>query len=306
MCSPYRDAWTYPRWSGKRSNGSSRAQKNTAPLITHRTRGYLLRNSTTSSAATRSIARSTSSAEQMRSASSRIFQACSAVSIRATSTAEPPRPARSAIVGSPNAASIAEPWRRATRSRTLPRRKPVVERLTDLCVLASQRDRGLKVAELRAAVVAGAAEPVREHAFLLEERADRIGELDLAASAGSDPVELREDPRGEDVAADHREVRRRLLRARLLHDRLDRLQPIVDPRRLHDAVVHGLVVRHLLDAEDRAPLAPEYLHHLLHCWRRGVDEIVGEDHRERFVVDHRSRAQHRVAEPELLGLPDVD
>ena len=46
--------------------------------------------------------------------------------------------------------------------------------------------------------------------------------------------------------------------------------------------------------------------HLLHHRHLGVDEVVGEDHRERLVADDRRRAQHRVAEAQRLGLPDVD
>ncbi len=38
----------------------------------------------------------------------------------------------------------------------------------------------------------------------------------------------------------------------------------------------------------------------------GVDEVIGEDHRERLVADDGRRAQHGVAEAERLGLPDVD
>ena len=48
--------------------------------------------------------------------------------------------------------------------------------------LRAELDRRLQVAELGAAVVARAAEAVRQHALLREQRGDGVGELDLAAA----------------------------------------------------------------------------------------------------------------------------
>ena len=38
----------------------------------------------------------------------------------------------------------------------------------------------------------------------------------------------------------------------------------------------------------------------------GIDEVVGQDHGERFVTDHRFGTQHGVPEAQRLGLADVD
>jgi hypothetical protein len=46
--------------------------------------------------------------------------------------------------------------------------------------------------------------------------------------------------------------------------------------------------------------------HLLEAGHVRLDQVVREVHEERFVPDHRARAQHRVPEPERRRLADVD
>src|SRR3982751_3246203 len=85
----------------------------------------------------------------------------------------------------------------------------------------AELDRGLEVAELGAAVEAPPRQAHRERALLREQRRDAVGELDLAAGAWRHLREHLEDPIGEDVAPDHREVGRRVLRLGLLDDAVD-------------------------------------------------------------------------------------
>src|SRR5205807_546624 len=68
-------------------------------------------------------------------------------------------------------------------------------------------DGRLQIAELAAAVVALAAEAIGVDRLLAHERRDAVGELDLAAGARADALQMPEDRRGEHVAADDREVR---------------------------------------------------------------------------------------------------
>ena len=62
---------------------------------------------------------------------------------------------------------------------------------------------------------------VAEHGLFLEQQRDRIGELQLAATARLDAIEHVEDLGREHVATDDREVRRRLIARRLLDDAPD-------------------------------------------------------------------------------------
>jgi hypothetical protein len=77
-------------------------------------------------------------------------------------------------------------------------------------------------------------------------------------------------------------------------------------RRFNDPPAADVGGGHLHDADDRHVLAPRHVRHLLHHRHFGVDEIVGEDHRERLVADDGRRAQHGVAQSERFGLTDVD
>src|SRR4029450_11787303 len=84
--------------------------------------------------------------------------------------------------------------------------------------LQRQLDRRLEPAHRRPAVVGRALELVAVDRLLLHQRLDGVRELDLAAGALLGLLELVEDLRREDVAADDRQVRRRILRLRLLDE----------------------------------------------------------------------------------------
>ena len=83
---------------------------------------------------------------------------------------------------------------------------------------------GLQIAELAAAVVTLAGELVGVHRLVTHEPRDAVGELDLAARAFANLLEMREQARREQVAAHHREIRGRLRGLRLFHDAIDAQQ----------------------------------------------------------------------------------
>jgi hypothetical protein len=95
-----------------------------------------------------------------------------------------------------------------------PPRQVVGELPAQLGVLEGELDRGLEVAELRAAVVPLALERIGKDGLVREQRGDAVGQLDLAARTAPRLLELVVDTRREQVTADNREVRRRVRRLR--------------------------------------------------------------------------------------------
>jgi len=67
-----------------------------------------------------------------------------------------------------------------------------------------------------------------------------------------------------------------------------------------------VIARNVLHRQHRGAVALVAFDQLSGDSRGGVDQVVGQDHREGLVAHHRLRAQHRVPESERLGLPDVD
>src|SRR5205085_9753917 len=67
-------------------------------------------------------------------------------------------------------------------------------------------DRRLQVAELAATVIALAAEAIGVHRLLAHQRGNAVGELNLAAGAGAQLLQVLEDCRSQHVTADHGEV----------------------------------------------------------------------------------------------------
>src|SRR5690242_19117889 len=114
-------------------------------------------------------------------------------------------------------------------------------------------DGRLEPAHRGAGVIAVALERVAEHALLVHQRLDGVGELDLAARAALRLLELLEDLGRQHVAPDHREVRRRVLGLRLLHQVRDAVRAVAALDRLarDDAVAAGLLARDLGDGDHR-------------------------------------------------------
>ncbi len=110
-------------------------------------------------------------------------------------------------------------------------------------------DRRAQIADLAAAVVADAGERQHVHRLVRHQGRDTVRQLDLAAGTALRALELREDGRRQDVAADDGEIRRRVGRLRLLDDARDALRAARLLLHGHDAVAAGLIARHRFDAE---------------------------------------------------------
>ena len=173
-------------------------------------------------------------------------------------------------------------------------------------MLASVRHRRLQVTKLRPAVVAGPLEAVREHAILREQRADRVGELNFVPGSGPGLRQVMKNARCQDVPPDHGKVRRSCFRSGLLDDSQDAIEAHCHGLGLDDAVLEALLWRDLLHGNHRRLVALEYLRHLPQDRRSAVDQVIGQDHGKHLVVDRGLSAQHRVPQPERLGLPDVN
>src|SRR5262249_6397350 len=154
---------------GMRNFGSRWPANTTAPPMTTSTRGKRSLSLLSMSPATRLMAASTSPAVDIGSEFSRNAQASLVSSISALSLLQ--------ILG---------------------------EGPADLRVLHPQLDRRLQVAQLAAAVVALAADVHRQHALFLQQRRDRVGELDLPPASRLDRRQALENRRRQHVAADHR------------------------------------------------------------------------------------------------------
>ena len=122
-------------------------------------------------------------------------------------------------------------------------------------------------------------------------------------------AQVMEDARRQDVAADHARASKAsspgLGFSTMRVIRLDALRQPLASRRCRScrrsAAATGMHADHRVRARASAMS--------IICFSTGdlgVDQIVGEQHGERLVADHRLGAQHRVPEPERLGLADVD
>src|SRR5712691_8865408 len=121
-------------------------------------------------------------------------------------------------------------------------------------MLASVRHRRLQVAKLRAGVVAGPLEAVREHAILCEQRADRVGELNFAPGSGRGLRQVMKNARCQDVPPDHGKVRRSCVRSGLLDDSHDAIEAHCHGLGLDHAVLEALLWRDLLHGNHQSPV----------------------------------------------------
>src|SRR5206468_727169 len=140
------------------------------------------------------------------------------------------------------------PGRPRARSRESPLADEVDEvtaqARAELRVIETELDVRLQEAELLPDVVAAGREDPTEDGFGLEEQRDRVGELVLAADARLDALERVEDGRCEDVPPDHGQVRRRLVRLRLLDDGAHAAERIVHDVGLGTTERRDLLRRH--------------------------------------------------------------
>ena len=118
--------------------------------------------------------------------------------------------------------------------------------------------------------------------------AQRVGELDLAATSRLHLLDLGEHVGREHVAADDDQVARSVVHGRLLHHRPDPDNTaLVDlRRRIDDAVRADLLAGHPLQTDDAAAGLLAQPGHLVEQ-RRVAHQLVGQQHGERLVADRR-------------------
>ncbi len=173
-------------------------------------------------------------------------------------------------------------------------------------MLQPERDRCFEKAELVAAIEAPAleAQPVKGLA-LVDQLAERVGQLDLPAAAWLGIGEVAKNLRLDDVAADNRQCRRRLGGIGLLDDPARPHQAAVVGDDVEHAVARGVRPRHLDDCREIAAGARVCVDHLCKTGLLTDHQIVGQEYRERLVSDERTRTPHRVAEAERGLLPRI-
>src|SRR5579863_1055949 len=123
--------------------------------------------------------------------------------------------------------------------------------LAEIGVPEPERDRRLEIAELVAAIeaLAAKAQPM-EGLALLDQQLQRVGQLDLAAAAFFGAVEMGEHFGLNDVAADDRQVGRRVRRLRLFDDALRLDEAAVFGNDVEHAIALRVLARHLHDRDE--------------------------------------------------------
>ena len=109
----------------------------------------------------------------------------------------------------------------------------------------------------------------------------------------------------DDVTADHRKRRGRLLRRGLYHHALRADQRSVLRDRVENPVALGVRSRHVHDGDQVAADFLSRLHHLLEAGRASQDQIIREQHRERLVSHEIARAPDGMAKAERTLLARV-
>src|SRR5680860_448624 len=178
------------------------------------------------------------------------------------------------------------------------------ESRADVGPIEGELDVRVEEVQLLADVVPTVLEHPAVDALGLEQQADRVGELELAAGARLDAAERFEDLGGEHVPAHDREVRRRVLRLRLLDDGVHLDETLVEGARADAAVRRDPIGRKLLEGDHRSAVALVHVEHRAEQLRVVHHDVVTEQLRERFVTHVVARHRHRVAEPVRITLAD--
>ena len=204
----------------------------------------------------------------------------------------------------PRMQELADRGAHGPRDRAGLRGDEVPDHLGQLGILHRHVHGGANQAGLVAAVETRAFETIgQDLALFFQQSLDRIGQLDLAACAGRGLLQQFEDTAGQDIASDDGQVRRRIGRLGLLDHMTDPGTAIVDRRRVDDAVLVGLVVRHFLHRDYACLLAGGQVSHLPQRAAAAMpDQIVRKDDTERLVADDRTRAEHCVSQSKCFGL----
>ena len=153
-------------------------------------------------------------------------------------------------------------------------------------MLQRELDRGPQEVELVADVVPAVGEREAVQRLAHEQQRHRVGQLDLTAAAGLDPVDALEDLRSEHVAAHHRQVRRRLLGRGLLDETGDahERRSVLERLGRDAAVRRDLLGRERLQGHHRGvhPLARR--DHVGEHVRALDHQVVAEQDGERLVT----------------------
>src|SRR5438045_5439327 len=120
----------------------------------------------------------------------------------------------------------------------------LAQRVAEFRVLQTEREVGFEIAELLAAIVAPRRCPQSmKWLAVADQFVETVGQLDLAAGAGSGVAEMAEDLRLDDIAADDHQRRGRDGRLRFLDDPFGADQLAVVLEAVEDAVGSGLLAR---------------------------------------------------------------
>src|SRR5260221_4217892 len=169
-----------------------------------------------------------------------------------------------------------------------------------------ERDIGVQEADLVAAIEALPREAQTVERTIAAEQPDQpVGELDLAAGAAADPLEMLENLRLQDIAPDDAESRRRLLRRRLFDETTHRGEASIIGGNVEDAVARGVLARDIHDGDDIAAGVSIDVDHRLEAGHVAENEIVGEEDGEGLIADEIARAPDGMTEAERLLLPRV-
>src|SRR4030095_1176109 len=98
-------------------------------------------------------------------------------------------------------------------------------------------------------------------------------------------LELLENTRREDIAADNGKSRGCGRRFWLLDNTVDAAESTMRSATRHDPISIGLVARNLLDAENAPVMLLVDVRHLAQARNLGIDEIIGQMHEKWLVAD---------------------
>ncbi len=134
--------------------------------------------------------------------------------------------------------------------------------------------------------------------LLTDQLRHAVGELDLVAGAALHACEVGDHLGHQHVAADDRQVRRRVLRRRLFHQAEHLDQPSIVLAGAQDAVAVGLIARHLGHRDHVAAGVAVDVGKLAQARRVRQHKVVRQQDGERIVADEGARAPDGVAKPQ--------
>src|SRR4030042_2878758 len=146
--------------------------------------------------------------------------------------------------------------------------------LRELLPIHAQLDGGPEPISFRADVIPPPLEPQAVHALLPTHESHSVGELILPSLPGPYPFQVGEDLRLEHIAPYDREVRRCLVRVRLLHEVFDLVDIVLDLPAFYHAVSVQLRLRDLLHAYYTLLHVIEYVYQLPDARLIADDDVV--------------------------------